>query len=333
MTLKRTPLFAEHQKLGAKLVEFGGWEMPAQYKNLVEEHCAVRTRVGMFDAGHMGVVEMTPSTDSGQGKWQTAYEQGILTRDIRDMKNGQVRYNRLVNDTKGLVDDILVYRNQHCYFCVFNASNVEKDMAFLNGKGITTKLLDYHIIAVQGPEAEKILQKHADIDLASVKYYNFAYGTFDGRCVIWSRTGYTGEKGFEIMAPANDNPFIWGTLLKDGIAPCGLGSRDTLRIEAGMPLYGHEMKDTWTNEQSNSVLGLHMLEKAIPRQGYAILATDRTTVLGEVTSGTFSPSLQQPIALVLVKDKKIGDEVFVQVRQNLYRAELVKPVFINKTRT
>jgi aminomethyltransferase len=327
MTLKRTPLFAEHQKLKAKLVEFGGWEMPVLYTNLIEEHVAVRTHVGMFDAGHMGVVQVTSD------KWQAAKEAGILTREISDMKNGQVRYNRLVNDTKGLVDDILVYRNQHCYFCVFNASNVQKDMTFLNSKGITTKLLDYHIIAVQGPDAEKLLQKHADIDLSAVKYYNFAYGTFDGRCVIWSRTGYTGEKGFEIMAPANDNAFIWDALIKDGIMPCGLGARDTLRVEAGMPLYGHEMKDEWTNEESNSILGLKMLEKAIPRQGYPILDADRTTVIGEVTSGTFSPSLQQPIGLVRVTGKKIGDEVFVQVRQNIYKGMLVKPAFINNTRT
>ncbi len=327
MTLQRTPLFAEHQKLKAKLVEFGGWEMPVLYTNLIEEHRAVRARAGMFDAGHMGVVEMI------NDKWPAAYEKGLITRDIREMKNGQVRYNRLVNDAKGLVDDILVYRNQHCYFCVFNASNVQKDMTFLNSKGITTKLLDYHIIAVQGPGAEKILQGHADIDLAAVKYYNFAYGTFDGRCVIWSRTGYTGEKGFEIMAPAGDNTYIWNALLKDGIPPCGLGARDTLRIEAGMPLYGHEMKDEWTNEQSNSITGILMQDKAIPRQGYPVLDPATNSVIGEVTSGTFSPSLERPIALALVKDKNIGDEVLVQVRQNTYRGTLVKPAFINNTRT
>ncbi len=326
MVLKRTPLYEEHKKLGAKLVEFGGWEMPVLYTNLIEEHLAVRKNVGMFDAGHMGVVKIqNPNT-------QIPNLENLLTRKIQDMQDGQIRYNRIVNDTKGIVDDILVYRDKTEWLSVFNASNVEKDRNFLKSKGIATELLDQHIIAVQGPNAEKIVQKHADLDLSKIKYYYFAHGNFLGVPVVYSKTGYTGEKGFEIMAKASDNPFIWQRLLASCVLPCGLGARDTLRIEAGMPLYGHEMKDEWTNEQSNSLFGIKMLEKAIPRQGYKIVDLDKTTTIGEVTSGTFSPSLEEPIALALISKKKIDDEVYVQVRQNLYKGKLVKPVFVNNTR-
>ncbi|MBU0580015.1 MAG: glycine cleavage system aminomethyltransferase GcvT [Candidatus Margulisbacteria bacterium] len=326
MTLKRTPLFEEHKKLSAKLVEFGGWEMPVLYTNLIEEHLAVRNNVGMFDAGHMGVVKI-PITKS-----QILIFENLLTRKIIDMTDGQIRYNRLVNDKKGIVDDILVYREKDKYFAVFNASNTEKDMSFLKSKEIETQLMGLHIIAVQGPMAEKIIQKHTDLDLSQIKYYHFKRGKFAGVDVIFSRTGYTGEKGFEIMSLAQDNPKIWQILLKDQVPPCGLGARDTLRIEAGMPLYGHELKDNWTNEKSNQILGIKMLEKAIPRQGYKIFDTDQKTEIGEVTSGTFSPSLQEPIALAWIKDKKLDDEVLIQIRNKMYKGKIVKPVFINNTR-
>lgn len=326
--MKRTPLFSEHQKLGAKLVEFGGWEMPVLYTNLIEEHLAVRGKVGMFDAGHMGV-EKIPIPKSQLSKLEE-----ILTRKINDMVDGQIRYNRIVNDNKGIVDDILVYREKDEFFVVFNASNTEKDKSFLKSKGLATEPTGLHIIAIQGPAAEKMIQGHSDRDLSKIKYYHFQRGKFDGLNVIFSRTGYTGEKGFELFIPAKDCANIWQTLLKDNIPPCGLGARDTLRIEAGMPLYGHELKDKWSNEQSNSILGIQMLEKAIPRQGYKVFDLDGNTEIGEITSGTFSPSLQQPIGLAYVNNKKkISDEVMVHIRNKLYKGKLTKPVFINNTRS
>lgn len=326
VVLKTTPLYEEHKKLGAKLVEFASFEMPVLYKNLIEEHLAVRQSVGMFDAGHMGIIKIIghESLVTGQNT--------LLTRKIDDMVSGQIRYNRIVNDNKGIVDDILIYKDNSNYFAVFNASNSEKDRAFLKEKDIETEDLKLHIIAVQGPEAEKIIQKHADIDLSKIKYFRFQHGKFAGVNVIFSRTGYTGEKGFELIASWEDNPHVWQTLLKENVTPCGLGARDTLRIEAGMPLYGHELKDEWTNEKSNQILGIKMSGKAIPRQGYKVFDLDKTTEIGEITSGTFSPSLQIPIALAQVKNKNIGEEVFVQIRQKLYKGRLVKPVFINNTR-
>jgi aminomethyltransferase len=325
--MKRTPLYNEHLKLKAKMVPFGGWEMPVQYTGVIEEHLAVRNDVGMFDAGHMGVVRFIETESLLQVQGQA------LTRAIHDLVEGRIRYNRIRNDQDGIVDDILVYKNYEQYLAVFNASNVDKDIAYFAAKGITCELMGLHIIALQGPRAEEILQKHTEEDLSQIKYYGFIATDLEDEIEsIISRTGYTGEKGFEIMVSAEDSPKLWNILLADGVKPCGLGARDTLRIEAGMPLYGHELKDEWTSEDTDSIVGLKIVEKnGIPRQGFAVV--DRTgRALGEVTSGTFSPSLQQPIAMAYIPEVLLGDTVYVNIRNKPVPAEVVKLPFVSKVR-
>lgn len=325
--MKRTPLYEEHLKLKAKMVPFGGWDMPVQYTGVIDEHLAVRNDVGMFDAGHMGVVRFTDTAAL------LAVQDTSLTRAIDDIPEGRIRYNRIVNATDGIVDDILVYKNYEQYLAVFNASNVDKDMAYFAAKGVTCEMMGLHIIALQGPRAEEILQKHTEEDLTQIKYYGFLATELDDEIEsIISRTGYTGEKGFEIMVSAEDCAKLWQALLQDGVKPCGLGARDTLRIEAGMPLYGHELKDTWTSEESDSIVGLKIVEKSgVPRQGYAIV-DKQGRALGEVTSGTFSPSLQYAIAMAYLPDTMLGENVLVQIRNNAVTAEVVKLPFVSKVR-
>lgn len=325
--MKRTPLYAEHLKLKAKMVPFGGWEMPVQYAGVIEEHLAVRNTVGMFDAGHMGVIRFVETEALLQLQSQ------VFTRAINDMSDGRIRYNRLRNEQDGIVDDILVYKNYEQYLAVFNASNVDKDIEYFAQKGITCELMGLHIIALQGQGAEEILQKYTEEDLAQIKYYGFlATDLNDEIEAIISRTGYTGEKGFEVMVSAEDMPKLWNLFLAEGVKPCGLGARDTLRIEAGMPLYGHELKDQWTSEDSDSIVGLKVLEKnGIPRQGFAVV--DRAgRALGEVTSGTFSPSLQYPIAMAYIPDVLLGDTVYISIRNKAVAAEVVKLPFVSKVR-
>lgn len=325
--MKRTPLYEEHLKLKAKMVPFGGWEMPVQYTSVIEEHLAVRNAVGMFDAGHMGVVRFKDTEALLQRQSQ------IFTRVIHDIPEGRIRYNRILNEHNGVVDDILVYKNYEQYLAVFNASNTDKDIAYFAQKGISCEMMGLHIIALQGQRAEEILQKHTEEDLSQIKYYGFiATDLDDGIETIISRTGYTGEKGFEIMVSAEDMPKIWNILLADGVKPCGLGARDTLRIEAGMPLYGHELKDEWTSEESDAIVGLKILEKnGIPRQGFAVV--DRNgRALGEITSGTFSPSLQYPIAMAYIPNVFFGETVYVNIRNKSVAAEVVKLPFVSKVR-
>ncbi len=322
--LQRTPLYEEHLKLKAKIVEFGGWEMPVLYTNLIEEHNAVRNKVGMFDAGHMGVVKINNSDEL------IASQDKLLTRKIDNIPQGKIRYNRILNEEKGVVDDILVYKDFEHYLAVFNASNTLKDINYLKTKGIDCEMMGLHIIALQGPEADALIQKYNEEELDKlVPYYGFISTTLADFDVILSRTGYTGERGFEIMATPEDSPKIWAMLLQDGVTPCGLGARDTLRIEAGMPLYGHEMKDEWTSEKSESIIGLKLLERGVPRQGYPVLS-EAGKVIGEITSGTFSPTLKEPIAMALAEGKQPGDIVFVQIRDNKVKALLVKLPFVHK---
>ncbi|MDR1996882.1 MAG: glycine cleavage system aminomethyltransferase GcvT [Candidatus Margulisbacteria bacterium] len=325
MTLKRTPLYAEHLKLGAKMVEFGGWEMPVQYQNLIAEHRAVRAHAGMFDAGHMGVVKFNSAEKL------LAAQRGALTRYIDDMEVGRIRYDRIRNAQDGVVDDILIYRDYEHFLAVFNAANTDKDLQFFSALGVECELLGLHIIAVQGPEAEAIIQKHTDEELAKMKYYTFVPLEFDGYDVLASKTGYTGERGFELLAAAADCPALWQILLADGVTPCGLGARDTLRIEAGMPLYGHELKETWTSEQTDEIVGLKMLDRlGVPRQGYAIFSNGGQ-LIGEVTSGTFSPTLNEPIAMAYLA---AADEstVLVQIRGKMARARVVALPFYSNVR-
>jgi aminomethyltransferase len=325
VTLKHTPLYDEHLKLGAKIVEFGGWAMPLQYQNLIAEHKAVRSRAGIFDAGHMGVVKFNSAEKL------LAVQRAALTRYLDDMEVGQIRYNRLRNAQGGIADDILVYKDYEHFLAVFNAANTQKDLDFFAGLGVGCEPLGLHIIAVQGPQAEALVQKHTDEELDKLKYYTFLPLEFGGYDVLASKTGYTGERGFELMVPPRDCPAVWRLLLDGGAVPCGLGARDTLRIEAGMPLYGHELRDSWTSEQSDSIIGLKMLDKAgIPRQGYQIFNA-RERLIGEVTSGTFSPTLNEPIAMAYLA-ADAAKTMFVNIRGKMARAKVTPLPFYSNVR-
>ena len=321
---KRTPLYEEHLKLGAKMVEFGGWAMPLQYTGIIEEHKAVRARAGMFDAGHMGVVKFISAEKL------LSIQRAALTRYIDDMAVGQIRYNRIRNAQNGIVDDILVYKDYENYLGVSNAANTEKDQRFLAELGAECELLGLHVLAVQGPEAESIVQRHTAEDLEQMKYYTFLPLEFDEYDVLASKTGYTGERGFELLAPAENCAAVWNILRQDGVTPCGLGARDTLRIEAGLPLYGHELREDWTAAQSDSIAGLKMLDQfGVPRQGYPVY--DRAeNLIGEITSGAFSPTLERPIALAYLNKKE--PEVLVKIRAKLARAQIVELPFYSKVR-
>jgi len=328
MELQRTPLYEEHLKLGAKMVSFGGWLMPLQYSGLLAEHKAVRAGAGMFDAGHMGVVKFTDTAEF------LAVQRAALTRYADDLEVGQIRYNRLRNAQNGIVDDILIYRDYENYLAVFNAANTAKDLQYFADKNVKCEPLGLHIIAVQGPEAEALVQKHTDEELAKMKYFTFIPLELDGIDVIASKTGYTGERGLELMISAADCPAVWQMFLQDGITPCGLGARDTLRIEAGMPLYGHELKDSWTAEQSDSIVGLKMLDRlGVPRQGYQVYDKNEK-LIGEITSGTFSPTLNEPIAMAYLTAglSRKNPRVFVKIRDKMAQAEIVNLPFYSNVR-
>ncbi|MDR1452871.1 MAG: hypothetical protein LBJ25_02720 [Candidatus Margulisbacteria bacterium] len=322
--LKHTPLYEEHLRLGAKMVEFGGWEMPLQYTGIIEEHKAVRSRAGMFDAGHMGVVKFASSEKL------LSVQRAALTRSIGDMAVGQIRYNRIRNTQNGIVDDILIYKDYENYLSVFNAANTEKDQRFFAELGVECELMGLHVIAVQGPEAESLVQRHTAEDLAQLRYYTFLPLEFDEYDVLASKTGYTGERGFELLTPAENCAAVWNILRQDGTAPCGLGARDTLRLEAGLPLYGHELREEWTAAQSDSIVGLKMLDQfGVPRQGYPVY--DRAeNLLGEITSGAFSPTLKGPIALAYLSKKE--PEVLVRIRSKMARARIVELPFYSRVR-
>lgn len=241
--LKRTPLHAAHLRAGARMVPFGGWEMPVQYTGVKAEHDAVRTRAGVFDVSHMGEFRVT-------GPDAEAFLQRVTTNDVTKLKPGRAQYNWLPNESGGLVDDIYVYRvGPEEFLLVVNAANIEKDWAHLQryASGFDVGLSDesdrWGLLAVQGPQSETLLQPHTDVDLSAKKKNAYFPATLLGFDVWLARTGYTGEDGFEIFVKAEEAEALWEALLALGLTPAGLGARDTLRLEAGFPLYGHEFAE------------------------------------------------------------------------------------------
>jgi aminomethyltransferase len=327
----RTPLFDWHQGHGARVVEFAGWDMPVQYTSIVEEHQAVRTAAGIFDISHMGRLSF-----AGDGTLDML--QHVYTNNVATMKDFQARYGLVCNEMGGIRDDVLVYRWTYGYAMVVNASNREKIVAWLNQhKGgrnveITDSTLATCMVAVQGPKAVELCRGLTAADPSQLAYYFAAATTYQGKNCIVSRTGYTGEDGLEFMVPAALGLTLWEELLKRGAKPCGLGARDTLRLEAAMPLYGHELgedidpfqanlgwavklgkgdfigRDALTARREDSSqrhrVGLALAGKRIAREGAAVLHQGRE--VGKVTSGTFSPTLNQSIAMAYV------DPLFVQ---------------------
>jgi aminomethyltransferase len=353
--LKRTPLYDEHIKKNAKMVDFGGWEMPVQYTSILTEHTAVREYAGIFDASHMGQIRVR-----GAGAKEALNK--LLTNDLFAVKENKAMYTCMLNEKGGVLDDLLVYALK-CgdLICVVNASNVKKDFEWIyehiNGGGVTVadESDNCALIAVQGPLAEEITQKHTDYDLKSLTFFSFAPCEVSGKNAIISRTGYTGEDGFEIYINPADAAFIWNNLLSDKRAvPAGLGARDTLRLEAGLPLYGHELteginpheaglnrfvkmgkgdffgRDALVSPTSyRRLTGIELTERGVPREGCRVMF-DGSDV-GYITSGTHSPTLKKGIAMALISgDAGIGDELGVVIRDKVYAAKAVKLPFYKR---
>jgi aminomethyltransferase len=371
---KKTVLNAVHRALRAKMVDFGGWDMPVEYPTngggLIAEHMAVRTGVGLFDVSHMGQIRF-----SGSGALDAI--QRITMNDAGRLADGQIQYSSLLTPSGTYVDDILVHRlGAEEYLLVVNAGTAEKDYAWIRQQvgawpqcEINDDSSHYAQVAVQGPRALETLQKLTDVDLASIKNYWFRTGAVAGVAdVLIARTGYSGEDGFEIYLPSEAATVegVWNALLDAGrdfaIRPCGLGARNTLRLEAGMPLYGHEISDAinvfeagherWlkldkgdfigreallaiqaAGGPARKLVGLEMVERGIARDGYFVLSLDGEQI-GTITSGSPAPFLKTNIALALVPAAVAarGEEVLVQVRANQVRAKQVPTPFYKRAR-
>ena len=371
MSLKTTPLTADHRRLGARMVEFGGWDMPVQYAGIMSEHEAVRRSVGVFDVSHMGELLV-------EGPGALALLQRTTPNDVAKLVSGRAHYSSLLTADGTFVDDILVYRlAADRFMVVVNASNAEKDFAWLESarSALAPKLpgavslvdhsVDVSLIAVQGPDAEKIVSGiyRGDEPTApsAVKYYGFLQGgTIAGRPVrVLSRTGYTGEDGFEIYVGAEHAPPVWRAALDAGATPCGLGARDTLRLEAGMCLYGNDIDDSttpieaglqWTVKPEKGeftgrsvlvrqleegppcrLVGIEVTDRGIARHGHSIVAGGEK--VGIVTSGTHSPTLGRAIAMAYVPPSfTTGTTVEVDVRGRVLAARVVDLPFYSRKR-
>lgn len=355
---RKTPLFACHERAGGKIVPFAGYLLPVQYgSGVIAEHMAVRTACGLFDVSHMGEVVF-------KGPDALANLQNLLTNDMSGMENGRVRYSPMCNEAGGVVDDLIVYKfSDTCYLAVVNAANREKDVAWmrahLTGDVTMTDISDdVAQLALQGPRAEAILARLTDAANIPKKYYSFVpRSQVAGIDCLISRTGYTGEDGFELYCANADAPRLWDALLEagapDGLIPCGLGARDTLRLEAAMPLYGHEMNDTVTPLQTGlgafvklnkpfigrdallamgepgiMRVGIRMTGRGIAREHCAVYLDGRR--IGETTSGTHCPYLGHAVAMALVEPVCPGTAVEVDVRGRRIAAEIVPLPFYKR---
>ncbi len=362
-TLKRTPFYQAHAKAGAKLIDFGGWEMPVQYAGILEEHRAVRTKAGLFDVSHMGEVDV-------RGPQAVDMVNMLVTNDVSKLADGQVLYTPMCYPEGGIVDDLLVYRHdQEHLLLVVNASNTDKDFAWIQEtakrfavevKNISAQTAQ---LALQGPLAEKILQRICDIDLSQLKYYWFTYGNIAGVNCLISRTGYTGEDGFEFYFDPQTGAKLWDAVISagqpEGLQPIGLGARDTLRFEARLPLYGNELgqditpleagigmfvklnkadftgKAALTTQKAQGVprklVGFEMIERGIPRSHYPLAINGEE--IGFVTSGSFSPTLEKNIGLGLIATEhaRLGQEIEVVVRGKGVKARIIPTPFYKRS--
>jgi len=357
--MKNTALTHIHEELGAKIVPFAGYNMPVQYEGINIEHETVRNGVGVFDVSHMGEFYL-------KGENALALIQKVTSNDASVLNDGKVQYTCMPNNDGGIVDDLLVYRiKEDEFLLVVNASNIEKDWNWISqhndlGVEMINSSDEISLLAVQGPDTAKALQSLTDIDLSNMKYYSFEIGTFAGiEDVIISATGYTGSGGFEIYFKNNAAEKIWEAIFKAGqdvgIKPIGLAARDTLRLEMGFCLYGNDITDTtspieaglgwitkFTKDFVNAeaikkqkeegvtrkLIAFEITEKGIPRQGYEIV-NGEGNVIGEVTSGTMSPSLKKGIGLGYVTKEfaKRDTEIFIQIRKKAIAAKIVRLPF------
>ena len=349
--LRRTPLFAAHQKLSARLVDFAGWEMPVLYTGILEEARAVRSHAGIFDISHMGRIDIA-------GAGATALLQQLTSNDVEALSTSEAQYSLLTNPNGGIIDDIIVYKaGEEAYLVVINASNTAKDLEWIAQHTSAGVIVEDHtaetaMIAVQGPDAPALVARIANRpDLLDLGRFQYASGQIGDVAATFCRTGYTGEDGFEVIVPSGRAEELWEALLEGGATACGLGARDALRIEAGYPLYGHEIDDTtspveaglmWavrlnktnfigrekiitakTDTPVRRLVGLITQERIQPRQGYTIYVGNEP--IGEVTSGIFSPTKGTSIAMGYVSARyaKAGTQVEVAIRDRRAAATVV----------
>jgi aminomethyltransferase len=358
--LKRTPLFELYKEHGAKVIDFGGWELPVQFSSIKEEHEAVRTRAGLFDVSHMGEITV-------KGKDALSFLQFVMTNDVSKIKAGGAQYTAMCYEDGGTVDDLLVYkRAEDNYLLVVNAANSEKDFDWLKShikgnvhvENISSQIAQ---LALQGPKSETILQKLTEVELNEISFFKFKEDVnLAGVTALVSRTGYTGEDGFEIYCENDGAAPLWEKILEagqeQGILPVGLGARDTLRFEARLALYGQELTSEITPLEAGigfavkvdkeadfigkevlkkqkeagvprKLVGIEMIEKGIPRTGYEVFVND--TKIGEVTTGTQSPTLKKNLGLAIIDSnyKELGTEVEVQIRKKRLKAKVIKAPF------
>jgi len=365
-TLARTPLYDCHVEAGGRIVPFAGFQLPVQYRGLMDEHRAVRTAVGLFDVSHMGEIEV-------RGLQALPFLQFVTCNDVSKLAPGRAHYNGLMTPRGTFVDDLLVHKlADDAYFLVVNAANKNKDYAYLCAQAaafdkveVVDRSAAFAQIALQGPRAAEVLQPLSELDLSTLKYYRFAPEVkVAGATALLARTGYTGEDGFEVYVAPDAAPALWRTLLaagaEAGIAPCGLGARDTLRFEASMALYGNDIDDTTTplearldwivkldkgaflgrealaRQQQEGVkrllVGFEMVGRGIARHGYPIWIGDRP--VGTVTSGTHSPTLGKALGMGYVPAEAAlpGSELLIEIRDNKVGAVVVETPFYRRPR-
>jgi aminomethyltransferase len=358
-----TPLNDEHVSLAATFTDFGGWNMPVRYGSDLDEHHAVRNSAGLFDISHMGELRIV-------GEEATKFLDKVLVSDISKLSIGQAKYTMICSQDGGIIDDLIVYKmDTEDYLVVANASNrhavlvAMQDMADYGFKiDIFDETEDWALVAIQGPKAKDILAKLVDVDLSELKYYSIAKANLEGVPVLLARTGYTGEDGFEIFIPVLECVSIWRKLLAAGgadLLPCGLAARDTLRLEAGMPLYGHEMHEDINPYQAgfgkvvrldegHEFVGREALEKLTEpkerlvglvgegkraaRADYELKHPSTGETIGVITSGALSPTLGHPVAMAYIRDGNfgVGDTIMVDVRGNLEPYKIVKLPFYKR---
>jgi aminomethyltransferase len=359
-TVERTPLYGDHVRLHAQMTNFGGWAMPLQYTSIRDEHQAVRQAAGLFDLSHMGEIQI-------RGRGARDLVQQLVSRDIAPLKPGQIQYAVLCNEDGGILDDLLVYAEPDGYLLVVNASNQDRDFDWISAHAAADVRVDNvgrqtALIGVQGPRAFEIVQASAVEDLSRVRYYRFVDGTLGGARCRFSRTGYTGEDGFELFCSTEEAGTLWQRLLDlgsdHGLKPAGLGARDTLRLEAGLRLYGNDIDEhsnpieaglEWAVSlgkafigkaallrvqqagASRILVGLKMLDRSIPRHGYRVVHEGKP--VGVVTSGNVSFTLGYNIGMAYVPPgmRSIGTRLGVLVRDNLAPGEVVPLPFYKRS--
>jgi aminomethyltransferase len=362
--MQQTELYRSHERLGAKFIEFAGWEMPVEYSGSRKESIAVRTSAGLFDVSHMGEIAII-------GRDSATFCQRITTNDISKLRNFQAQYTILCNHEGGVIDDVIIYKYSDEYFlmCV-NAVNAAKDLEWIGSiEGefkveVLDKSFEYSQLALQGPESQNILSDVFGVDFCNLKRFYFLQSTWNDIKLIIARTGYTGEDGFEIFIPWGDATGVWGALLSTSgegeynIVPTGLSARDILRIEMAYPLYGHEINEDINPIESGlgryvridkgdfigrnallqiletgpkkKLVGFEMIDRGIPRQGYPVLRGE--VELGTVTSGTLSPSLEKSIGMALLNTNAVvGESLDIEIRGTRRKSRIVStPFYMNK---